>query len=198
MKKLLLLIGILMSLSSFGQKGYLDKYWNDLTDKTFNQLVNDNQLVFTMPDGFEVTTVKKNDNVFYQYAIKDTNSNFEVRIFIKSIKQSSSKKEEFDFNKFSYNFMVSASLNASGNILPDIPQIDLFPQDAVKNEFNADWGGTTAFVPKTDFGKGFNFCAFNCLRLNDVCEVYLFYMFDDYQNQQYLMQKSFMVMKFKK
>jgi hypothetical protein len=197
LRRIILAFGLLMNLSSYGQKGYLDKLWNKLTDTTFINLVNNNRLIFTMPDGFVTTNVKRNDNVFYQYAIKDKNSNFEIRIFIKSFKQISNKKGDFDFNKFSYNFMSSTSLNASGNVLPDIPQIDLFPEDAVKKDFNADWGATTAFAPKTEFGKGFTFCAFNCIRLNDICEVNIFYMFDDVPNQQTLMEKSFLVMKFK-
>jgi hypothetical protein len=197
-RRIMLVFGLLMNLSSYGQKGYLDKFWNDLTDTTFNNLVNDNKLIFTMPDGFVTTNVKRNDNVFYQYAIKDKNSNFEIRIFIKSFKQISGKKDGFDFNKYSYNFLSSTSLNASGNVLPNIPQIDLFPEDAVKKDFNADWGATTAFAPKTEFGKGFNFCALNCIRLNDICEVYVFFMFDDVPKQKSLMEKSFLVMKFKK
>ena len=195
---IILALGLGISFTTYGQKGYLDKLWNNLTDSTFSNLVNSNKLVFSKPVGFNSTSIKKNDNIFYQYAIKDENSNFEIRIFIKSFKQSSSKKDQIDYNKFSYSFMSSTALNASGNVLPNIPQIDLFPEDAVQKDFNANWGATTAFVPKSEFGKGFNFCAFNCLRLNEVCEVYVFYMFDDAPNQQSLMEKSFLVMTFKK
>lgn len=190
---------LLANISTYGQKGYLDGLWTKLSDTTFNNLVQNTNLVFTMPEGFKTTKIKKNDNVFYQYAIKADNSNFEVRLFIKNFKQMETKKTDLDFfNKFSYNFMTSTTLNASGNVLPDIPQIDLFPEKDVKNDFNADWGATTAFVPKSEFGKGFNFCVFNSLRLNNIGEVYIFYMFDDMPKQQSLLEKSFGVVRFKK
>jgi hypothetical protein len=150
-----------------------------------------------MPQDFEEIEVKRNYNIFYQYAIKDKHSNFEIRIFIKPFKDIFRDTLNFNPNKFSLSFLSSVALNASGNVIPDIPQIDLFPQDGVKKEFNADWGGTTAFVPNTEFGKGFSFCALNCLRKNDICEVYIFYMFDDVPNQRSLMQKGFYAIKFR-
>ncbi len=200
MNKLLILIGLLIYINSFGQpdsyKTEMDNSWSQLTDTTFTELLDENNLVYTMPVGFEPIEVKKNYNVFYQYAITNTNSNFEIRIFIKSFKEMDDTAN-FNPNDFSYNFLTSISLNASGNVLPNIPQIDLFPKEAVKLDFNADWGATTAFAPNTDFGKGFHFCALNCIRLDNVCEVYVFYMFDDAPNQEALMKKGFHVMKFK-
>lgn len=198
-------IGLLILVFStilYGQessiKAKLDSSWSTLTDNTFFELIKENNLTFSLPEGFERTAVKKNYDVYYQYAIVHTKSNFEVRIFIKPFKGLFNEVSNFNPNKFSYNFLAIMSLEASGNVLPNIPQIDLFPKDAVKEEFNADWGATTAFVPNSDFGKGFNFCSLNCLRLDNVCEVYVFYMFDDVKNQQPLMKDVFYVVKFKK
>jgi len=199
-KKLIWIFGLFISISSFGRedpfKARMDSSWNLLTDTTFDNLLKTNNLIFTMPENFEEIKVKKNYDIFYQYAIKDKNSNFEIRIFIKPFKGIFNDTANFNPNKFSYNFLASMSLNASGNILSNIPQIDLFPKDGVKKEFNADWGATTAFVPKTEFGRGFNFCALTSLRKDDLCEVYIFYMFDDVPNQESLIQKGFYVMKF--
>lgn len=196
LKSILLALGLSISTISFGQDGYLDKQWEQLSDTTFDRLVSDNKLIFTMPEGFIVTRIKKNDNVYYQYAIKDKKSNFEVRIFIRSFKNQN-VKADFDLNKYSYNFTTVMALNASGGTFKDMPQVDLLPEDAVQHDFNADWGGISSFKPSTPFGKGFNFCSLFCYRLNDVAEVYLFYMFNNVSKQQDLLEKSFLVMKFK-
>ena len=202
MKNIVIILGVLFSTYLYSQedpfKFRMDSSWAQLKKDTFSNLLAENKLLFSIPNGFTTIKVKENYNVFYQYAISDTNSNFEIRFFIKSLKNLLKDTVTFNPNNFSYNFLGSMALNASGNILPDIPQIDLFSKEAVKNEFNANWGGTTAFNPKTEFGKGFSFCALNCLRLDNVCEVYIFYMFDDLPNQRHLMQDGFYVMKFKK
>ena len=200
MRNLLPILGLIVSINSFAQhesfRARMDSSWNLLNEDTFPDLLEANNLLFSMPENFEKTEIKRNYNVFYQFAVKDKNSNFEVRIYIKPFKGIFTDTAAFNPNKFSYNFLTGMALDASGNVLPNIPQIDLFPPEAVKKEFNADWGATTAFAPKTEFGKGFNFCALNCLRKDDVCEVYIFYMFDDLPNQQSLMQKVFCAIKF--
>ncbi|TXH24307.1 MAG: hypothetical protein E6Q96_10440, partial [Cyclobacteriaceae bacterium] len=138
-------IGLLILVFStilYGQessiKAKLDSSWSTLTDNTFFELIKENNLTFSLPEGFERTAVKKNYDVYYQYAIVHTKSNFEVRIFIKPFKGLFNEVSNFNPNKFSYNFLAIMSLEASGNVLPNIPQIDLFPKDAVKEEFNAD------------------------------------------------------------
>ena len=200
-KKSFFILGFLMTINSFSQnnpfQSKMDGYWSQITDNTFDDLVKENNLIVTMPDDFVRVDLKKNYNVIYQYAIKDKSSNFEVRVFIKSFKALMKDTSTFNPNKFSRNSLMSMSLNASGNLITDSPQIDVFPSEAAKNEFNADWGATTAFAPNTEFGKGFNFCALNCFRMNNVCEVYVFYMFDDITKQELLMQKCFYLMKFK-
>ena len=202
MKNVVILLGVLCSTYLYSQtttfKSRMDSSWAQLKNDTFSNLLDENKLIFSMPNGFTNIKVKKNYNVFYQYAISDTNSNFEIRIFIRPFKDLLKDTATFNPNNFSYNFLGSIALNASGNIIPNIPQIDLFPKEAVQNEFNATWGGTTAFNPKTEFGKEFNFCALNCLRLDNVCEVYIFFMFDDLPKQRHYMKDGFHVIKFKK
>jgi hypothetical protein len=201
MKNLILVLWLAVNTTLVAQddpfKARMDESWNSLKATTFSDLVKANSLVFAMPENFEEIKVKRNYDVFYQYAIKDKLSNFEIRIFVRSFKDDFKDTTRFNPNKFSYNFLVTMALEASGNVLPDIPQIDQFPKEAVKNEFNADWGATTAFVPKSEFGKGFNFCSVNSLRRDGVCQVYIFYMFDNVPEQRALMQKGFYVLRFK-
>ncbi|MDF2456860.1 MAG: hypothetical protein K0R51_2853, partial [Cytophagaceae bacterium] len=192
MKNLFFILYFLIITNGFSQtnsiEARMENYWSKITDTTFDSLVIENKLKVSIPDNFIRVDLKKNRNVVYQYAVKDKASNFEIRIFIKSFKQLMKDSAVFNPNRFSKNALVSMSLNASGNILPNIPQIDEFPPEAVKNEFNADWGATTAFAPNSEFGKGFNFCVLNSFRLNDTCEAYVFYLFDDMPNQKTLLQ----------
>lgn len=175
----------------------LDSAFNSLNRNTFKELLEENQLEFTMPKGFKKVKVKKNDNVFYQYAIKDKKSGFEIRIFIRPYGKLMEDTTKFNPNLYTYNMLAVMALNASGNLINKIPQIDLFPKEGAKKEFNADWGATTAFSPNTSFGEGFNFCALNCLRKDDVGEVYIYYLFTDVQNQQQLLLDGMYILKFK-
>lgn len=202
MKKLLLLIlGVMIGEHSFAQRNpiemSMDSSWNQLKPNTFTDLVKANNLSFVMPVDFEQTAIKRNYNVFYQYAIKHKDSNFEIRIFVKSFKGIFKDTVSFNPNKFSFSFLSAMALDASGNILPNVPEIDLFPKVGVNEEYNADWGASTAFAPNSEFGKGFSFCVLNCLRKDSRCEVYIFYMFDDFPNQRSLLEKTFYLIKFK-
>jgi hypothetical protein len=168
-------------------------------DLPFDVLLKKCGLTFTMPKGFKETKVQKFESGLYQYAIKHK-SGFEVRYYIKPYSvffQNDTSEFARNPNQWTKNFFISTNLNVSGAVLPNIPEMDEFPKEGVKAEFGGDYGLTTAFPPKSDFGKGFEMCATFVVRKNDVGEFMAFFMFTN-KDQEPLQQQSFLSMKFKK
>lgn len=167
-------------------------------DLPFDTLVKKCGLIFTMPEGFKETKVKKFGNGFYQYAIKHK-SGFEIRYYVKPYSVFyGSNTIDFSPNTFTKNFFISMNLDVSGNVLPNIPQIDEFPKEAVAHDFNGDYGATSAFKPNSEFGKGFEFCSTFTIRKDNIGEVIVFWMFTEMMKQEPLMRQTFTSLKFKK
>jgi hypothetical protein len=163
-------------------------------DLPFDTLLSQCQLDFKMPKDFKPTAVKKFENGFYQYAIKHE-SGFEIRYYIKPFSSFYGTDTLFERNKMTLRFFLSMNYDISGTALSG--EFDEFPKAAVKYEFNADYGATSAFKPNDDFGKGFEMCSTVTLRKDDVGEVIIFYMISD-RKQEPIMKRNFTIMKFKK
>ncbi len=153
-------------------------------EQPFVKLLNDIDASFVMPEGFIETHVKQNTEVFYQYAIKDSISDFEIRYFIRPYKISNTEN-------LTKGTFASTILNACGGMSQKIPVIEELSETEIKKEFNANWGATSAFKPTSVFGGNFNFCSVQAMKKNKVGEIYIFWMFTDVENQEILLQKSF-------
>ena len=66
-------------------------------------------------------------------------------------------------------------LNITGGVDYKIQEFD---RNAVKNEFNADWGATTFVNLNSGFGKGFKYCMIVAIHKKDIADAYYFYMAD--------------------
>jgi hypothetical protein len=72
-----------------------------------------------------------------------------------------------------------------------------FPKNAVKEEFNADDGGSCFFEFNCEFGKGYKYGHFVYLHKDNIADVIITYMDLDKQKHNELMQPSFHAIKFK-
>ena len=63
-------------------------------------------------------------------------------------------------------------LNITGGVEYNIQAFD---KDAVKNEFNADWGATTFVELNSGFGKGFKYFMIVMIHKDDVADAYYSY-----------------------
>jgi len=165
--------------------------WSSLKKDTFNNLLEKYNIDFNIPEDFEAIQPKENDNFTYQYAIKHKSENFEIRYYFKP-----SKNPRENTVEYAEDFLAVASLGISEEKLSNLPQIDLFPEEGVKDEFNADWGGTAAFVPKSKFGEGYEFCSINSVMKKDIGQIFFIFMFSDYKTQSELPFKCYHTVRF--
>ena len=94
--------------------------------------------------------------------------------------------------------MTMVTLNSSGYVLPNIPKITTFNSNTAKQEFNADWVSTSAFLPvENEFNKGFSVCSVTAFRKNDNAEVYVFFMIKNREKETYLVSDLIQVITFK-
>lgn len=141
----------------------------------------------------------------YEYALKWPGHHFEVRFAIRPLDsliinytQIEKTKKAGDYN-LNPNIMYPASLHAilfniSGG---NVGGAKTFSKDAVKKEFNADWGGTCIFPVSGEFGKGYNTCMAIALHKNNLGDAYIFYLSNSANNYQSELLPVFYALKFK-
>lgn len=162
--------------------------------KDFQSVLNDCGMRVTIPEGFVEVKVLKNGDMDYDYAIKYPDKDFEVRYSIRPIKCKSYANENVksemesqrSFRNSSYETVLKTIiLNLTGGVESAIQP---FGQEAVKHEFNADWGAAAFVKLKSDFGKGFIYCMVVAIHKDDVADAYYFYLanskekFSEYMN----------------
>lgn len=169
----------------------------------FQKYIDPIGLNFTMPTSYEETFVKENKDLWYSFAIKDKNADFEVRYTVWSLKPEITeyKKCKLDTNCT----MVSPNVIYKGRIQANVLNmtggqnwdIDLFPLQAVKEEFNADTGGSSFFEFNCGFGKGYKYGQMIYLHKDNVADVIITFMSNDKKIHSDLMMKSFHALTFK-
>jgi len=187
--KYILLI-LIFPYSLFGQNEFIkhqfDSIWTTLNDTLFIQLLNENVLELKIPNNFEITEVVKNYDVFYQYAIKHKNSDFEIRYYIQSADYNTVNTSPIQRDNISYSMFTILTMNASGSNWSNTPEIKEIPISS----FNFTWEAYSGFYTKPEFGKDFNYCEIYARRLKSSQMLYYFMMFNDYQAEKYLVEKA--------
>lgn len=160
-------------------------------------------LRFTMPEDYTETYVKENGDLWYAFAIKDKQADFEVRYTIWSLKPTLA---EYEACKLDTNcLMVSPNVIYKGRIQANVlnmtggldRNIGPFPPQAVKTEFNADAGGSSFFEFNCGFGTGYKYGQMVYLHKDNVADVIVTYMSNDKTTHSDLMMKSFHSLRFK-
>ena len=164
------------------------------------------QMTFTLPEGYTEVPLVKNSQMNYEFALKYPGKNFEVRYAIRPMDTlllqfaaSEKSKKPGDVNispNKLYGALYQATvLNIAGTGV--LPQISAFDKTAVKNEFNADWGATSVCVPGGAFGKGYKYCLAIAIHKDNIGDAYCFYLGDNQQDMQSLIEPIFHALKFK-
>lgn len=152
-----------------------------VSEKEFIAQIDSLGLEFRMPEGFKPTSVKKNRDLQYSFAIINDNS-FEIRYSIfplkallKHYEESKKNKNEIMINPNNFfRGTVNANvLNMTSGIMYEVKD---FPIEAVKNEFNADIGGSCFLKFNCEFGKGYQFGQFIYLHKENVADVIVTFM----------------------
>jgi hypothetical protein len=173
--------------------------------KTFTGLLKRANLTFQKPSGFEQTNNIENRQMNYEYALKYPQKNFEVRYAIRPLddlisdyekKEKNKKPGDINIhpNKLYAALLKSTTLNISGGQLPDVT---VFGTQAVKQEFNADWGATTFVECSKEFGQNYKYCMIVAIHKENLADVYFFYLSDSKDGFDKLMDPAFHSLKFK-
>ena len=180
-----------------------DKKGKIIKVSEFQKYVDTIGLKFIMPPDCKETYVKENKDLWYGFAIKDKNADFEVRYSVWSLQPT---VEQFNKCKLDTNcLMVSPNVIYKGRIQSNVLnmtggqniEIGAFPPQAVIKEFNADNGGTAFFPFNCGFGKGYKFGQMVYLHKDNVADVIITFMSNDKSMLSDLMEKSFYALTFK-
>ncbi len=164
--------------------------------KEFEKLIKELNLVFKEPlKDFKPIKCEENKDQFYQFALYNKELNVEIRYCIRK----QTKEFKVLSNNYSDLIFKTIIMNLTHGNRDDFM---LFPEEAVKKEFNADWGASTAVELDCEFGKNYKYCSITALHKNNVGEAYIFYLFDDlkmFDNTLGNMENNwFYTLKFKK
>jgi len=183
----------------------LTSFTSDSLPKTFTDLLDRASLTFQKPVGLEETKIIENRQMNYEYAIKYPKKRFEVRYAIRPLDNLIHDYEEKEKNKnpgdinihpnklYSSLLQVTA-LNISGG---QLPEIIVFDKEAVKQEFNADWGATTFVEVGKEFGQKYKYCMIVAIHKDNIADAYFFYLADSKDDFDKLMDPAFHSLKFK-
>lgn len=176
---------------------------NNLSKK-FTDLLDRANLIFQKPTGFEETKIIENPKMKYDYAIKYQKKNFEVRYAIRpldnllrSYEENEMNKKPGDINihpnKLYLSLLQVTNLNISSG---ELAEVTVFEKQAVKQEFNADWGATTFVEVNNQFGQKYRYCMIVALHKDNIADAYFFYLSDTKDGFKKLMKPAFNSLKF--
>lgn len=198
MKKIIILIiCILMTVINTIAQTSLPKDFSDLMVRA--------NMEFIQPDSFVTTSVIHNKQVLYEYAVKHRFKHFEIRYSIRPLdeqmkiymaKKNNKQGDIFnDPNTLFLAYFYAVVSNISNN--NPVIGYNLLNKDAVKKEFNADWGAEKFVELNKQFGQDYKYCLVVTLHKNDFGDAYCFYLSDNKENFASLLQRSFHSLKFK-
>jgi hypothetical protein len=153
-------------------------------DAAFYESLEENGLVFqeaTLRD-YEVTAVAENPHMNYELAIRHKTLPLEIRYAIRNYHIDPNFKSPTyaaDDNRASFFVTllnVGTPTNSADPVSAILNSVE-FDSAAVKNDFNADWGGSALVIPKTEFSGGFNRCVVVSIYRRRT-GVYIFYLFN--------------------
>lgn len=165
---------LLSCMSSFSQ---------DKLPETFADLLARAKMSFTTPKDYVETVIVENPHMNYDYAVKHPTEKFEVRYAVRPMDIQLRDYEKLiadgataihPNNRFS-STVTATFLNIGG----DMPDLGAFPDEAVKEEFNADKGVTGICEARREFAGEYKYCMMVSLFRENMGTAFIFYMADD-------------------
>lgn len=166
--------------------------FNKESEQDFEERLNKYQLKLDKPDNFKEIQIREDTELNYHYALKHNTKDFEIRFLVNNINE----KLDLPEDERSYSLFTNIVLNASGQILPNIPEIKVLEPYLAQKDYNADWLANSMFVTNSNFAKGFDYCSVIGIRKNDVSEAYMFFLFNDKNDAVQIMPKVATCLKF--
>lgn len=160
---------------------------------------------FSEPEGLDPRSAVKNNQMNWDITYSDGSGSSEIRYAIQPLGKLIERYEEFEKSKQEGNAMIHPNtihfsalqatvLSIAGGRLPELEEFD---SQAVKSEFNADWGATTLIRPTGRFAQEFSLCRIIALHKDDYADAYILFMANNENDLQKLMAKNFYQLLFK-
>ncbi|HLP10394.1 MAG TPA: hypothetical protein VK177_00580 [Flavobacteriales bacterium] len=157
-------------------------------------------MTFEEPKGYKEVKPVDNAQMDWEKSYKHPRKKFEVRYAVRPMDEelktyeaskNNSTASMVDPNTCAPSLMQVTLLNISGRM----PDPNVFGSEAVKTEFNADWGASGA-VPVGTWAQGYKYCLMVLLHKNDYGQGYVFYLGDDLETIHKEMKSIFHNLKF--
>nr|WKN36035.1 hypothetical protein K4G66_27085 [Tunicatimonas sp. TK19036] len=151
----------------------------------FKKLLYRTNMSLKEPKGLTITNPIKNEQMNWELAYKHPEKRFEVRYAIrpmdthlKDYQMSKANEGSISIhpNKWYKSSFEATLLNISGG---QLPYYSAFDPEAVKNEFNADWGAVTMVNVDEEFGQDYDYCFLVFIHRDNFGDAYIFYLADD-------------------
>jgi hypothetical protein len=160
------------------------------SDYSFEELVKACDLQIKMPQGFREIPVTENSIHPYQYAIRDSTVEYEIRYYVRPYELFSKDDTIFYADKMTYGFFVTSILEVSGYILPNIPEVLVFDKQIIKSDCNADYGLFSFLRPVKEFGE-FKYCKVLLIKKHKVGELTVFLLFNELDHENKVITGNF-------
>lgn len=183
----------------------LTSFSSENLPKEFIDLLNRSEMTFNQPEGYLETPKVENQQMNYEYAIINHNKDFEIRYAIRPldelIKNYNEQKENgtsgnsnLHPNKFHVPTFHAVIFNVSGG---KFSKINEFTPEAIKKEFNADWGAMAMVEVGKEFGQNYKYCFIITIHKDNVGDAYCFYLTNTQESFAKNLQEPFHSLKFK-
>jgi hypothetical protein len=183
----------------------LSSFSSDNLPKNFTDLLNRSEMIFNQPDEYSETMTIDNPQMNYDYAIINNAKDFEIRYAIRPLDERIKNYNEQKINETSGNSNIHPNklyvgtfhavvFNVSGG---KISKISEFNPEAVKKEFNADWGALTMVEVGKEFGQNYKYCFLITIHKDNVGDAYCFYLTNTQEGFTKNLQAPFHSLRFK-
>jgi len=166
---------------------------------------------FLQPANTIATSIIKNDELSYQYALKDTVSKIEIRYIVYPLQgfvkqyngpHSDSGMSRIDPNFLHTNLLIAFALKIQGKemnnmqeVMPDVKEIS---HATVDLEYNADWGAEVNLQPCDEFGQKYKYCTIFAIHKDNIADAFVIYLYDNKDTFEASVKPDFHSLTFKK
>jgi hypothetical protein len=183
----------------------LTSFSSDNLPKEFTDLLNRSEMIFNQPEGYSETPMIENEQMNYDYAIVNNAKDFEIRYAIRPLDERIKNYNDQKINGTSGNSNIHPNklyvgtfhtviFNVSGG---KFSKINEFTPEAIKKEFNADWGAMAMVEVGKEFGQNYKYCFIITIHKDNVGDAYCFYLTNTQESFAKNLQEPFHSLKFK-
>ncbi len=160
-------------------------------NNAFLSVVEQAGMKFVQPANTIETKIIANDELNYQYALKDTVNKIEIRYLIfplqelvkkyNSTSQDTTTQPKFDPNLIHTNLLLKFAYVVQGKEMnfQEMPAITEIPHATIEIEYNGDWGAFTTSQPCDEFAQKYKYCTIFAIHKDNVADAYIIYLYDD-------------------